>query len=459
MADNYPRFTKLIIADIIEKYAILILNDLLVDAIKDTQAYMDYDAKYRGVEVPIIQPELVESTQGTHRTPRATRTPNPDNVIQKRKRKGTQAARETSSPRKSLKIRFKQQKPTSTTPLPPSDYRECDEIHEATQLSLALDKTAKAYEEQQMVVAVKQHMLDEDVEKLVEGEEEESDGIDFADTVLLSDEDFGDRLEPGSHKDKPKEINDDDDEKKDDKKGDDDNDDNDHAFIRTRESGSSKIKTEKIQTPIPSSPRSFRTDLSSDKAIAQKLMDKLEKVNESLKDIVPKLATSATSDIIKDNLPRMVTDAVKNERESSQPANTVINVHLTTSASTATTTSDLQQQLYLKMKSDLQAQVVDPDTKRQKTTKSSKSARGSSSKQPRKETNTPASECQQQQDWDAWVDDLKFDEDQVIPVDETPESINEFQNVNKRVATIFDHERMEATLRDMLSNHFRDAEE
>ncbi|GKF39475.1 hypothetical protein Tco_0119536 [Tanacetum coccineum] len=41
---------------------ILILNDLLVDAIKDTQAYMDYDAKYRGVEVPIIQPELVEST-------------------------------------------------------------------------------------------------------------------------------------------------------------------------------------------------------------------------------------------------------------------------------------------------------------------------------------------------------------------------------------------------------------
>ncbi|GKC48245.1 hypothetical protein Tco_1065967, partial [Tanacetum coccineum] len=138
-----------------------------------------------------------------------------------------------------------------------------------------IDKTAKAYEEQQNVAAVEQHMLDDDVEKLVEGEEEESDGVDFADTVLLSDEDFGNRLEPRSHKDEPKEINDDDDEKKDDKKGDDDNDDDDHddhALIRSRESGSSEIKTEKMQTPIPSSPRSSRTDLSSDKAIAHKLM-------------------------------------------------------------------------------------------------------------------------------------------------------------------------------------------
>ncbi|GKB06070.1 hypothetical protein Tco_0834303 [Tanacetum coccineum] len=41
--------------------------------------------------------------------------------------------------------------------------------------------------------------------------------------------------------------------------------------------------------------------------------------------------------------------------------NIVLQVHPTTSASTATTTSDLQHQVYLKMKSDLQAQVADPD--------------------------------------------------------------------------------------------------
>nr|GFD24069.1 hypothetical protein [Tanacetum cinerariifolium] len=97
---------------------------------------------------------------------------------------------------------------------------------------------------------------------------------------------------------------------------------------------------------------------------------------------------------------------------------------------------------------------------KQKISKSIKSARGSSSKQPVQESKTFALQCQQQQqEWDAWVKDLVIDEDELIPKDETLEILEEFQNVDKRVPTIFDHERMEATLRDMLSNHFRDAEE
>ncbi|GJS62323.1 hypothetical protein Tco_0657107 [Tanacetum coccineum] len=48
------------------------------------------------------------------------------------------------------------------------------------------------------------------------------------------------------------------------------------------------------------------------------------------------------------------------------------------------------------------------------------------------------------------VDDLVIDEDEVIPDDETPELIEEFQNVDKRVPTISYHERMESTIRDML---------
>ncbi|GJS62186.1 hypothetical protein Tco_0656970, partial [Tanacetum coccineum] len=75
--------------------------------------------------------------------------------------------------------------------------------------------------------------------------------------------------------------------------------------------------------------------------------------------------------------------------------------------------------------------------KRKKISKSSESARGSSSKQP----------------------DPVIDEDEVIPEDETLEILEEFQNVDKRVLTIFDRERMKGTLRDMLSNQFRDAEE
>ncbi|GKD14491.1 hypothetical protein Tco_1198898 [Tanacetum coccineum] len=164
---------------------------------------------------------------------------------------------------------------------------------------------------------------------------------------------------------------------------------------------------------------------------------------EALREQVPQLTVSTTNDLMKETLPRLVTDVVYKEKESSKAVNTVLNVHPTISTSTATT-SDLQQQLYLKMKSDLQSQV---------------SARGSSSKQPAKETNTSTSEQPQQQDLDAWVDILVIDEDEVISEEETPELIDEFQNIDKRVPTIYDHERMEATIRDMLSNQFRDAEE
>ncbi|GJT38882.1 hypothetical protein Tco_0938747 [Tanacetum coccineum] len=228
----------------------LIPNDLLTDAIRDTQVYKDYEAKYGGVEVPMIQPEPVESTQGTHRTPKVTRTHNPE-VVQK-KRKGKQVVGESSSPESSLKIRNTQKKSIPTTILPLSDDRECDEIIKASQLSLALDKIAK-----------------------IINREDDLDGSNFADILLLIDEDFDDRLEPGSHKKNLEKV-DDVDEKKDNKKDDDDdNNDNDdhtdHTLIRTQRTGSSKIKTEKMQTPISTPLRCPRIDLYLDKDINQEL--------------------------------------------------------------------------------------------------------------------------------------------------------------------------------------------
>ncbi|GKD14624.1 hypothetical protein Tco_1199031, partial [Tanacetum coccineum] len=122
-------------------------NDLLTNAIKDTQAYKDYVEKYEGVEVPTIQPEP------------------------KKKKKGKQIAGELSSPKPSLKIRIKQKKSTPTTPLPP--------------------KNRQSYKEQQNVAAIEMKILEEYVEKLVEGEDE-YDGDKFADTILLSYEDSND---------------------------------------------------------------------------------------------------------------------------------------------------------------------------------------------------------------------------------------------------------------------------
>ncbi|GJZ17141.1 retrovirus-related pol polyprotein from transposon TNT 1-94 [Tanacetum coccineum] len=118
---QYPRFTKLIIADLMDKYesipkrleedyhtikddiplvtvyttrevtvrGMLTPGDLLTDAIRDTQAYKDYEAKYGGID-------------------------------RKRKR----AAGETSSPRPSLKVHIRQQKPSTTTPLLPEKMKE-----------------------------------------------------------------------------------------------------------------------------------------------------------------------------------------------------------------------------------------------------------------------------------------------------------------------------------------------
>ncbi|GJS28693.1 hypothetical protein Tco_0489313 [Tanacetum coccineum] len=93
--------------------------------------------------------------------------------------------------------------------------------------------------------------------------------------------------------------------------------------------------------------------------------------------------------------------------------------------------------------------------KRSKGSKRSRSARGSLSKHSSKDSTKYVSKQQsQQQEWDAWEEENVIDEDEVIPEDETPELIVEFQNVDKRVPTIFDRARMEATLRDSLNLFF-----
>nr|GEX13208.1 retrovirus-related Pol polyprotein from transposon TNT 1-94 [Tanacetum cinerariifolium] len=184
LVDKYPRFTKLIIADIVSKYYLVskrleeeyhvIIDHTLLE-------YKDYVETYEGVDVPMIQPKLVESTQGTNRTRRATRIPNPMDVVQKKK--GQRAGGETSSPKPSLKVRIRQQKPISTPILPPSDDKE-----------------------------LKEKILEEDVKNIVEREVDESYASEFIDSVFLDEEDSGTRIEPESHKENPKEIDNDDDE-------------------------------------------------------------------------------------------------------------------------------------------------------------------------------------------------------------------------------------------------------
>nr|GEV77012.1 hypothetical protein [Tanacetum cinerariifolium] len=219
----------------------LISDAFLTDHIRVTEEYKEYEKVIVGVYVPTVQPQPVEFTQGTIRTPGAHMTPTPTTIVGdvfQKKRKRKQVAEETSSPKPSLKIRVKQNK-LSTTPIPPpSDDKERDEIAEATQMSLALHKTAKIAEEQENVAIVQNKLMYEDIEKIVD--------------------------EPGSHKEHLKTIDDDENEKekKDDKKDDVNDDHADHTLDKTQEMGSLETRKEKIQTPIPSPHRSPKTNLS-----------------------------------------------------------------------------------------------------------------------------------------------------------------------------------------------------
>ncbi|GKB34419.1 hypothetical protein Tco_0879361 [Tanacetum coccineum] len=329
-------------------------------------------------------------------TPSAHRSPTLSAVTpQKKKRK--KVVGETSSLRKSLKVTIKQKRQSTTLISSPSDDQEWDDIAEATILSLTLHKTAIAIEAQENVAKAQEKLEEAEIAKMVKGDEdEESYASEFADSMLNDDDDDFD-------------DNKDDDGKK---------DDTDHTLVRTQETGSMETRKEKMQTPIPSPNGSLKKNLFSAKTLSQELTEtdvQASRLHDSVhgKEIC--------------NLKRVVVDTIIQERDALQAevpvlvskefadqapwiieelfktyvSNNVIQIHSTTSTSTATNSSE----------------------------------------------------------WDAWVEETVIDEDEVIPEDVTPKMIDEFKNIDKRIPTIYDRARMEATLNDMMSNPLRNAKE
>ncbi|GJW84573.1 reverse transcriptase domain-containing protein [Tanacetum coccineum] len=178
---------------------------------------------------------------------------------------------------------------------------------------------------------IEKKILEEDVEKIVAGEDEESYASKFDDSVFLDEEDSGTRLEPGSHKENPETVDDDDaDKKKDDKKDDDDNNDynddnDDHTALRIELSSDKTISKELTATVSPT-PATTSQDQSKSKP------------------------TSSKTKVFLGSIAQM-------SRRRGQ-----LRKHMKHTTSTATTTTtDLQHQLYLKMKLNLQDQVDDPE--------------------------------------------------------------------------------------------------
>ncbi|GJT59076.1 hypothetical protein Tco_1002609 [Tanacetum coccineum] len=178
------------------------------------------------------------------------------------------------------------------------------------------------------VKLVEQHLLDEEVNKIVEGDDSTID--DFVDDMILSQEIPDTRIDPGSNMESPEAMKIDD-------------------YVATIEEEESvkatliwkKVKsvTEASDTPIVTP----RITIYSDKEQLQELtglsrcyghmmhtMKKtlihkdnvralLENVDNTLKEVVPKMVTTTTYGIMKENLPWLVVNVVKKERKHTKP--------------------------------------------------------------------------------------------------------------------------------------------
>ncbi|GJV16713.1 hypothetical protein Tco_1362036 [Tanacetum coccineum] len=404
----YPRFIKLIIADLMKKYLNIpkrleedyhsIKDD--VPLIRETNDFKEYETVFIKVDVPMNQPQPVVSTQGTHRiTPSAHRSPtvfaSPPETKKRHQIEG-----KSSSPRNSLKITIKRN-------------------------------------------------------QLVEKDDDDSE----------------DMIEPESHKDNPEVVFDDDDnerEKKDDEMGringycsksqlslhiqtNFNSQEKNSIKIRPR---SSRIASQDVQASSYMIQRHERKCVST-----AKFWETHNKIDDILHEVVPQIADNVTNDLIEANLKPSHAPAIIEELFKNHVQFNVIHVHPTTTTSTETESStNLRYQLYLKMKRNLQDRADDIalwEALRRKFEKYS-----TSNTSCRKDDFH--SHHDEHQDDDAHPEGekrvkrskkskrSKSARDEVIPEDVTPELIAESQNIDKHVPTIFDHARIEATLRDSL---------
>ncbi|GJX77848.1 hypothetical protein Tco_0324659 [Tanacetum coccineum] len=456
----------------------LILDAFLTDEIRATDDYKEYETVFVRVVVPTIQPQPVVSTQGTYRnTPSAHRSPTLT-ATSRQQKKRKNVAGETSSSRKSLKVTIKQKK-KSTTPIPPpSDDRERDEIAKATLLSLTMHKTALATEAQENIAKVQEKLEEEEIEKMIK---------------------------PGSHKENPKTVDDDDEEneneneKKDDKKDDEEKDNNDHidhTLVETQETGNTVSPSTATTSKDPHQKRRISSKYSHLPGALRRMCKRqgymirdmkikcvtnIEfwkvhgKVDKVLHEIVPQIAERATNDLIEGNLKRVVANTIIQERDAFQAE-----VHAVISKEFAAHASKIIEELFKShmqnnMKSNIQDQANDPalwDVLKRKFEKSSSSNTScrddvfhSYHQDDHHEDDAPLEGEKREknkrhpEEWDAWVEETIIDEDEVIPEDVTPEMIDEFQNIDKHIPTIYDRAKMKATLIDMMSNPLRNVKE
>ncbi|GJW21616.1 hypothetical protein Tco_0032238 [Tanacetum coccineum] len=245
-------------------YATLLWIEEDYHSIKDdiplVSVYTTRDVHVRGMLIPdaFLTKDIRATADFKESTPRAHRTSTLTASPQGKKRK--QIAGESSSPRKA-------------------------------------HKTALAAEAQENIAKVQEKLDEEDIDKMFnDDDDEESYASEFVDSVLNDDvDDSGTRLEPGSHKENPENVDDDDIEMEKEKKDDveiekekkdeeiekekiDDHVETTDEVVKEKEiiddvTGSMEIRKEQKQTPIPLPTRSPRNVSYSDKTVSEELTD------------------------------------------------------------------------------------------------------------------------------------------------------------------------------------------
>ncbi|GKD14173.1 hypothetical protein Tco_1198580 [Tanacetum coccineum] len=167
---------------------------MISDEMKHTEHYRMY-AEVFGIDVPLTQSQPTESTQGTHRTPSAPRSPNPK-----------VDAGESSAPKRSTVIRFRIPQRRSTRLTPPAPVPTVDKademiLQDTLQVSLAEHKSREEQEARENVELVNKHLASVEIEKMVE---ESENVIDDSPIPRNVDQNIlGTRLEPRSDKESP----------------------------------------------------------------------------------------------------------------------------------------------------------------------------------------------------------------------------------------------------------------
>ncbi|GJV43509.1 integrase, catalytic region, zinc finger, CCHC-type containing protein [Tanacetum coccineum] len=179
----YPRFTKLIISHYMTTFP------------KFSRRARD---EYYNVEDYVMIKSIFNSRKSVWTS--APRTPNP--IV---------AEGESSAPQRSIVIRLhipprRSTRLTLPNPIPTTNEADDLVLQDTLQVSLAEQKSRKELEATQNVEKVKEHLMAEEIEMLVEGIENVEDNVEVASSPLRNDDNQSNldtRLEPRSDKERP----------------------------------------------------------------------------------------------------------------------------------------------------------------------------------------------------------------------------------------------------------------